>query len=96
MGRYELGLPCFFHGEDCLREKISAKLVPAEVTADFQSVVQSTAAALDRLKVGLTGFDPTLSAALDKSRAKILYQLSKTERNWFSTRSFSRNEISSF
>ncbi len=80
MGRYELGLPCFFHGEDCLREKISAKLVPAEVTADFQNVVQSTAAALDRLKVGLTAFDPTLSAALDKSRAKILYQLSKTER----------------
>jgi bacillithiol biosynthesis cysteine-adding enzyme BshC len=80
MDRYDLGLPCFFHGEECLREKISAKLIPAELTAQFQQLQAGTAAGLDQLRGGLTAFDPTLAAALDKSRAKVLYQLGKLEK----------------
>ena len=80
MDRYELGLPCFFHGEDCLREKISKKLVPPALTQEFAEVEKTTAAALEHLRAGLTDFDPTLAASLDKSRAKILYQLSKAQR----------------
>lgn len=80
MARYGLGLPCFFHGEDCLREKISVKLVPAQLTQEFEALEKSTADALHRLRADLTAFDPTLASALDKSRAKILYQLSKIQR----------------
>jgi len=35
---------------------------------------------LDKLRTDLVGFDASLAAAADKSRAKILYQLSKLER----------------
>jgi bacillithiol biosynthesis cysteine-adding enzyme BshC len=80
MSRYKLGLPCFFHGEDCLREKISKKLVPEALTQEFQNIERSTTEALDTLRRDLSAFDPTLAAALDKSRSKILYQLSKLER----------------
>ena len=80
MDRYGLGLPCFFEGEDCLRGKIARKLIPAELTEEFRTVQVATAEALARLGTNLTAFDPTLAAALEKSRAKILYQLSKIER----------------
>ena len=80
MKRYNLGLPCFFHGEDCLREKIAAKIVPAQLTSEFRTVERNTAEALDHLTEGLTAFDPTLAAAMSKSRTKVLYQLSKIKR----------------
>jgi uncharacterized protein YllA (UPF0747 family) len=38
------------------------------------------AEALAALRNPMAAFDPTLAAALDKSTAKILYQLSKVER----------------
>jgi len=80
MTRYGLGLPCFFHGEECLREKIAKKLVPQSILQEFEAIEKTTAASLDRLRGDLTAFDPTLGAAMDKSRSKILYQLSKIER----------------
>src|SRR5205085_9645497 len=55
-------------------------LVPAGLGQEFAQVKQSTMQSLDRLRQDLTEFDTTLAAALDKSRAKILYQLSKVER----------------
>ncbi len=79
MSRYKLELPCLFHGEACLREKISRKLVPDALTTEFAAIERSTSEALDRLRGDLTAFDPTLGAALAKSRSKILYQLSKME-----------------
>ncbi len=80
MSRYDLGLPCFFHGEECLREKIARKLVPQSILSEFTEIQKATASSLDRLRGDLTAFDPTLASAMDKSRAKILYQLSKIER----------------
>lgn len=80
MARYNLGLPCFFHGEECLREKIAKKLVPERILAEFTEIEKATATSLDRLRADLTAFDPTLASAMDKSRSKILYQLSKIER----------------
>jgi bacillithiol biosynthesis cysteine-adding enzyme BshC len=80
MSRYDLGLPCFFHGEECLREKIARKLVPQTILSEFIEIQKATASSLERLRGDLTAFDPTLASAMDKSRAKILYQLSKIER----------------
>lgn len=80
MTRYNLNLPCFFHGEECLREKIAARLVPAELTDGFKAMERDTKQALEHLAQSLTSFDSTLAAAMTKSQAKILYQLSKIQR----------------
>ena len=80
MTRYSLGMPCFFEGEDCLRGKIARKLIPEALTEEFRTVQASTGEALARLGTNLSAFDPTLAAALNKSTAKIQYQLAKIER----------------
>jgi bacillithiol biosynthesis cysteine-adding enzyme BshC len=80
MRRYGLELPALFHGRETVRESIARRLIPARLSQEFEGLKQSTAQSLDRLGKDLTQFDPTLASALDKSRAKILYQLSKIER----------------
>jgi bacillithiol biosynthesis cysteine-adding enzyme BshC len=78
LSRYRLRLQDFFHGEDPLREKIASTLVPHGLQEEFDSAIGSTTQTLDRLQRSVAGFDPTLKAALEKSRAKMLYQLTKT------------------
>ncbi|HME11141.1 MAG TPA: bacillithiol biosynthesis cysteine-adding enzyme BshC [Bryobacteraceae bacterium] len=80
MQRYGLTLPSFFPGEDALRETIAGKLVPANLSQDFERARGAIDAQLDRLQADVMAFDPTLKAALDKSRGKVKYQLSKMER----------------
>jgi bacillithiol synthase len=80
MQRYGLTLPSFFHGEDALRENIAATLVPQNVGAEFEQVRGAIDAQLDRLQTDVLAFDPTLQAALQKSRGKVVFQLSKMER----------------
>jgi bacillithiol biosynthesis cysteine-adding enzyme BshC len=78
--RYRLRLQDFFHGEHPLRERIASTLIPQGLQQEFDDAASSTAATLDRLQHTVGQFDPTLGAALDKSRAKMLYQLSKSRR----------------
>jgi bacillithiol biosynthesis cysteine-adding enzyme BshC len=80
MERYALTVPSLLRGEDATRELIAQKLVPQSLLRQFAQIQNDTGQALDRLKTDLTAFDPTLAAAADKARAKILYQLAKTER----------------
>jgi bacillithiol biosynthesis cysteine-adding enzyme BshC len=89
--RYGLTLPDFFHGEEALRERIATKLVPADQERRFAEATSGTKERLDDLHSQLTSFDPTLAAALDKSRKKILYQFSKMERK-VARESLRRNE----
>ena len=80
MDRFELGLPDFFHGEEVLRQRMAAKLVPpamAGAMCDTQAAVET---ALAGLRAAMAGFDPTLTRALDRSAGKIRYQLGKIER----------------
>ena len=91
MDRYGLSLTGFFQGEEHLKELIAGKLVPPELTREFEQVRNATASSLDKLGRDLTGFDSTLAAALEKSRAKILYQLSKMEQKT-ARETFRRNE----
>jgi bacillithiol synthase len=79
MGKYGLTLPNLFHGEDGVRERIAAKLIPPAVTHEFEKIQTATARSLDELTAALQSFDPTLAASAAKSRAKILYQLSKLQ-----------------
>lgn len=76
--RYRVKLPDLFHGEDALREKVASSLVPSGLQEQFEATENTTKQSLDRLRRNVAAFDPTMGAALDKSRAKILYQLSKT------------------
>jgi bacillithiol biosynthesis cysteine-adding enzyme BshC len=78
--RYRLGLPDFFQGEEFLRERIAATLVPPKLTATMQDTVAQVESAVNRLRAELTAFDPTLAKALEHSARKIRYQLAKTER----------------
>lgn len=78
--RYELPWPVVFEGEDGIREHIAKRLVPPELVQSAAATRQDVESALDRYSGDLEHFDPTLAAALGKSRKKILYQLAKIER----------------
>lgn len=78
--RYGLGLPDVFRGEHHMGDRISRKLTPPALGASLAATQSRTAELLDHLAPDLAGFDATLAAAFDKSRRKILYQLSKIER----------------
>ncbi len=77
MERYGINLKDFFGGEDALRERVSAALVPAGLQDQFASATASATKTLDHLHNGLVDFDPTLAASLEKSKAKILHQFGK-------------------
>jgi bacillithiol synthase len=78
--RYGLTLPDFFHGEEILRERIAGKLIPPTLNAALQATSTGMDEALVRLHREITGFDPTLASALERSGRKIRYQLGKIER----------------
>jgi bacillithiol biosynthesis cysteine-adding enzyme BshC len=79
MERYSLTVPAFFHGEDGVRDAIAQKLVPPELTQEFTKVRGTVTHSVERLHGDLMAFDATLAAAVNKSLAKISYQLSKIE-----------------
>jgi uncharacterized protein YllA (UPF0747 family) len=80
LARYGLNLPDFFHGEEVLRERMAAKLVPPAVNAALQKTAEAVDGALGDLHREIIGFDPTLAVALERSSRKIRYQIGKIER----------------
>ncbi len=80
MERYGIGLPDFFHGEEALRQRIAARLVPAKAAETLKETAAEVDGALERLRAEMMAFDPTLGRALDRSARKIRYQLEKTRR----------------
>jgi uncharacterized protein YllA (UPF0747 family) len=80
MARYSLELNDILEGEEALAARIAAKLVPPALDRSLATAERETEAVLDRLRPGVGAFDATLGAALEKSRAKILYQLGKIRR----------------
>lgn len=80
MTRYEMDWPVVFDGQDAIRDHIAARLVPPELQESASNVAREVESALDGYGSSLARFDPTLAAALRKSRSKIEYQLSKLER----------------
>jgi bacillithiol synthase len=79
MDRYQLRMADFFHGEDALRERMAAALVPPKLREEFGDVRTKAESLFDQLQADVNAFDPTLGAAAAKSRAKIVYQLTKLE-----------------
>lgn len=79
IGRYGLSLQDFFHGEDALRERMAARLVPPGLNEIMQETVRTVDGAVARLEREMARFDPTLVKALGRSATKIRYQLGKVE-----------------
>jgi bacillithiol biosynthesis cysteine-adding enzyme BshC len=80
MERYRLGWPEVFEGESGLRDAIARRLIPSELQRVFEETTHSVESSLFRLGHELSRFDPTLVSALEKGRAKMLYQLSKLQK----------------
>ena len=75
--RYRLTLPEVFHSQEQLRERMAASLIDPALETEFAAAEQELRARLERLLTVVERFDPTLGRALEKSRSKMLYQLSK-------------------
>jgi len=80
LARYGLTLTDTLAPEEALKERIAHALVPEGVASLFEETSAEVTRRLDRLGNGLETFDPTLAAALGKSRAKVLYQLEKLRK----------------
>ena len=80
LARYGLTLDEVLAGQEALAAAIAARLVPRELEQSLDAAESETRSALETLRSALKAFDPTLAAALDNSRARMLYQLAKIRR----------------
>ena len=80
LARYGLALTDTLVPEEALKERIAHALIPKTVASLFDETSGEITRRLDVLGSGLETFDPTLTAALGKSRAKVLYQLEKLRK----------------
>lgn len=78
--RYRLTAAQALVPEEVLKEGIARALVPERMEKSIETAIAGITGKLDRLRGDLDVFDPTLASALDKSRAKIVYQLEKMRR----------------
>lgn len=78
--RFGFALTDLLAPEEEVRTRIARQLVPRRLDAEFEKTAAATANDLDRLRAQLRAFDPTLEAAMEKSQAKILYQIEKLRR----------------
>jgi bacillithiol biosynthesis cysteine-adding enzyme BshC len=80
MTRYGLSLADCAHGEDAVRDRIAARLIPPALSGTLARTKATVEHAVDNLARDLASFDASLAAALGKNRQKMLYQLAKMER----------------
>lgn len=80
MERFGMPLPSFFAPPEVVRQRIASILVPAALSGRYAEARKSQQRLLDGLRRETLEFDPTLAKALDKSKAKLAYQLEKMER----------------
>jgi bacillithiol biosynthesis cysteine-adding enzyme BshC len=80
MERFRLQVPELLAHEELARERIAERLVPPGIQESIGTTRAAIDRELERLNADLQAFDPTLAAALEKSNAKIRYQLEKLSR----------------
>jgi bacillithiol synthase len=78
--RYGLTLTDTLAPEEAVKDRIAHALIPAPVASLFEETQAEVTRQLERLGAGLDSFDPTLVAALGKSRGKILHQFEKMRK----------------
>lgn len=78
MDRYSLRVPDLLQPHEAFRQTVANRLIPASLQQAFEDASGKIRGPLDRLHGAVSDFDPTLAASLEKSRAKIDYQLDKS------------------
>jgi bacillithiol synthase len=73
--RYNLALPDLFAGEDALREKIAASILPPELQNAFDCAAASLEGSLAVVRKALVQLDKTLAEAADNAGSKMQHQL---------------------
>jgi bacillithiol biosynthesis cysteine-adding enzyme BshC len=79
LSRYGLHVLDILQGPEAVELKIAAKLIPGPLHQAFAEGQHELQRALQLVENQLAAFDPTLLAALDKSRRKMHYQFSKIQ-----------------
>ena len=75
LDRYGLTLPDAFHGEELLRERIAARVLPAELQRAFDRTNASLQESLGAVREALAKLDKTLVDAADNAGSKIQHQI---------------------
>jgi bacillithiol biosynthesis cysteine-adding enzyme BshC len=75
LDRYALTLADLFDGEDALREKIAARILPVELQKAFDRAGATLDASLVAVKEALVKLDKTLAEAADNAGSKMQHQL---------------------
>jgi bacillithiol synthase len=78
--RFHLSIPECFQDEASVREMVAARLIPASLDRTFAETAALVNEQSGTLEAQLNAFDPTLGAAMARSRAKMLYQVDKNRR----------------
>ncbi len=73
--RYALTLPDLFEGEEALREKIAARILPVELQKAFDRAGATLDASLTAVREALIKLDKTLAEAADNASSKMQHQL---------------------
>src|SRR5580765_8016782 len=73
--RYALTLPDLFDGEEALREKIAARILPVELQKAFDRAGATLDASLTAVREALIKLDKTLAEAADNASSKMQHQL---------------------
>lgn len=79
LDRYGMRVNSLFQSESAVCEQLARKLVPTRLMQELEESRQHLAQLLAKLTTELKQFDITLAKALDRSRNKMMYQLSKME-----------------
>ena len=78
--RYNLGLRDITVADDLLKDRIAKTLIPESLEASLEKNTSAISRELDAMSREIGAFDPTLGAALAKSRAKITHQVEKLRK----------------
>jgi bacillithiol biosynthesis cysteine-adding enzyme BshC len=73
--RYHLSVQDLFQGEEKLREKIAAEILPAELQEAFDRAGKSLEQCFASVRSALLNLDKTLAEAADNAKSKIEHQL---------------------
>jgi len=80
LSRYGLSVVDTLIYETGLRERLAAKLIPADVIEKVAQLRQRIGSEVEALYADVQALDPTLEKVLAKSSAKMIYQLDKMQR----------------
>lgn len=75
LDRYDVTLPEVFHGEDILRGKLAAKVLPPELQQAFDRATTTLQESMSEVREALAKLDKTLVDAADNAGSKVQHQL---------------------